>query len=203
MKPPLLNLKSLPLRLFLWGALLGMTPSLEAQISTTIGSVVKGFSVPQHNEAGELISKIAGTQANTVSPNRAIIKELVMEFYNKGEVTMKVTSPKCDYWFLQSRLNTRDGVTIERDNMIITAQNFQWEEKSKKGVLQKNVSVVLKDFNLSKETLTLPTTPLSATTNPPELPNSLTPKKESEPPLKIDLNSTPPNSSTPPENPTP
>ena len=160
MKPPLFVRKRFLSGLFLLGTLLGFLAPLEAQISTTIGSVVKGFSLPQHNEEGELISKIAGTQANTVSPNRAVIKELVMEFYHKGEVTMKVTSPKCDYWFLQNRLNTRDGVTIERDNMVITAQNFQWEEKAKKGILQKNVSVVLKDFNLSKEIPLRSTTPL-------------------------------------------
>lgn len=209
MKPPLLAHNSLNLGLFLLGITLWLSVPLEAQISTTIGSVVKGFSVPQHNDEGELISKIAGTQANTVSPNRAVIKELIMEFYNKGEVTMKVTSPQCDYWFLQSRLNTREGVTIERDNMVITAQNFQWEEKEKKGVLQKNVKVIIKDFNLSKEipaastnpTITVDTPAANSLPSEPRL--DLSPPKESDSPLKLDLNSSLPDSSTPPENKTP
>ncbi len=170
--------KSHAMRALLLGLFLGLISPLCAQISTTIGSVVKGFSVPQHNDNGELISKIGGSQADTVSPNRAVIKELVMEFYNKGEVTMKITSQKCDYWFLQSRLNTRDGVKIERDNMVITAQNFQWEEKEKKGVLQKNVKVVLKDFSLSNPK------PTGGTSYPPldALP------KTPEPSIKLDLN---------------
>ncbi len=197
MKPPLFVHKPLLSGLFLLGTLLGLLAPLEAQISTTIGSVVKGFSLPQHSEEGELISKIAGTQANTVSPNRAVIKELVMEFYNKGVVTMKVTSPKCDYWFLQNRLNTREGVTIERDNMVITAQNFQWEEKAKKGVLQKNVTVILKDFNLSKNTPLHSTTPFI----PESLPVDTT--KEGQSPTPKNLNSPAINGTTPQENPTP
>lgn len=153
---------------------------LCGQISTTIGSVVKGFSIPQHNESGELVSKIGGSEANTVSPNRAVIKELTMEFYNKGAVTMKITSPKSDYWFLQNRLNTREGVIIERENMTISAQVFQWDEKEKKGVLQKNVSVVLKNFDLAT-----PVTPPSSTT-------PLSPQPSSTP-IRLDLtNPTPP-----------
>lgn len=158
-----------------------------SQISTTIGSIVKGFSIPQHNESGELVSKIAGTEANTVSPNRAVIKELVMEFYNQGVVSMKVTSPQSDYWFLQSRLNTREGVTIERENMIITAQMFQWEEKEKKGVLQKNVSVVLKNFNLS--------TPVVAPTSstPSSIPGESLQSKPTDAPLRLELNNSAPS----------
>jgi hypothetical protein len=184
--------KSRALGVFLLGITLWLTSPVWGQISTTIGSIVKGFSVPQHNDSGELVSKIGGTQADTVSPNRAVIKELVMEFYNKGTVTMKITSPKCDYWFLQSRLNTRDGVTIERDNMVITAQNFQWEEKEKKGVLQKNVSVTLKDFSLSNPN---PSTSPSLSLD--------SPSKEQEPSIKLDLNTPTTTPLTPQETPTP
>ncbi len=132
---------------FIWIVFL-VAPLAIAQVATQVGSVVKGFTLPQHNEAGELEARISGDEATTVSPNRTVIRSLKLELYEGGKSVTTILSPKCDFWFLQGRLNTRDGVTIQRSEFEITAQTMEWEFKEKKGTLQKDVRVVIRNMDL-------------------------------------------------------
>jgi hypothetical protein len=156
-----------PLPKLIWIAFL-VTPWAIAQVATQVGSVVKGFTLPQHNEAGELEARISGDEATTVSPNRTIIKSLKLELFEGGKSVTTILSPKCDFWYLQGRLNTREGVIIDRKEMEITAKTMEWEFKEKRGTLQKEVRVVIRDLDLGT-TLVAPVKETKKATEPPKV----------------------------------
>jgi len=129
-----------------------------AQSSAPVGSTIKGFTWPQRNEAGELEANLTGDEARVISVNRTEVVNAKLERYNSdGKVTLTITSPQCDLWVMDHRVSTKNGVRMETPEMIVTAQQMDWETTEKRGVLRHNVRVVLPNLNL---TSTLPIAPL-------------------------------------------
>ena len=139
---------------FLWGTgavlVLGAV-GLLADINPStmpVGSVIKGFVMPQRNAQGDLQANITGDAANVVSPNRIVITGLKVQLYDAAGtvVTTTITSPQCDFWQLERRLSGHSGVLIVRPESRITADNVDWDFKTQTAVLHKNVRVVLPQF---------------------------------------------------------
>jgi hypothetical protein len=129
--------------------------SLSAQqqmSSMPLGSVVKGFVMPQRNAAGDLVANITGAQANVVSLNRTQITGLKVEMYEDGKVSTTITAPACDYWTLEKRISGHDGVLVEKADVRITAAAIDWDFKTQTAVLHRNVRVVLPQFTVGAPT---------------------------------------------------
>jgi len=124
---------------------------LSAQMNgMPLGSVVKNFVMPQRDAQGDLQANITGDQATIVSYNRTQIINLKVELYDSGgqTVTTTVTSPRCDYWTLERRLSSSDGVLVVRPESRITADAIEWDFKTQIAVLHNNVKVVLPKFTI-------------------------------------------------------
>jgi hypothetical protein len=130
-----------------------------AQVDATqpIGTVIKGFSLPQLDANGKPTSFINGDEARVISVNRTEIINMKIELYEGNEIATVITSPKCDLWRALDRLRTRDGVVIKRKDMEFSAQTMDWEYKAQRGILRDNVKVVLSNFSLDQ-----PAIPVSA-----------------------------------------
>jgi hypothetical protein len=129
--------------------------ALVAQINPStmpVGSVVKGFVMPQRNAQGDLQSNITGETATIVSPNRTVITGLKVEMYDAAgkTITTTITAPQCDFWPLERRLSGHHGVVIDRPEAHITAEDVDWDFKTQTAVLHKNVHVVLSRFAVGK-----------------------------------------------------
>jgi len=125
--------------------------SLSAQqqmSSMPLGSVVKGFVMPQRNAAGDLVANVTGAQANVVSLNRTQITGLKVEMYEDGKVSTTITAPACDYWTLEKRISGHDGVLVEKADVRITAAAIDWDFKTQTAVLHRDVRVVLPKFTV-------------------------------------------------------
>ncbi|WP_093285050.1 hypothetical protein [Verrucomicrobium sp. GAS474] len=111
-----------------------------------LGSEIKGFSMPQRNTAGEMEANIAGETAKAVSISRTAIQGLHVDLYSDGKVASVITAPKCDFWNLERRLSGSSGVAIQRADLQIRADSFDWDFKTQTALLRNNVHVGLGKF---------------------------------------------------------
>lgn len=159
MRPPVPN------PLLALAALVLLSASLHADTSITgmpLGSVIKGFVMPQRDAAGVLQANITGDQATIVSLNRTQILGLKVELYENDKVATTITSPRCDYWTLERRLNSHDGVLLVRPEARISADAIDWDFKTETAVLHRNVRVVLPQFTVGAPATPPPATPAPA-----------------------------------------
>jgi hypothetical protein len=121
---------------------------LLAQSSTPVGTVIKGFTLPQRSEKGDPIANISGDQARVVTLNRTEITNLRVELFDDGKPSTFITSSQCDLWRQENRLTTKSGVEIKREGMILEAGSMDWLYKERRGVMRNGVKVVLNNFQL-------------------------------------------------------
>ena len=111
-----------------------------------LGSEIRGFSMPQRNGAGQLEANIAGETATAVSISRTAIRGLHVDLYDGGKVASVITAPQCDFWNLERRLSGSGGVQIQRADVRITADAFDWDFKTQSALLRNHVRVGLGKF---------------------------------------------------------
>ncbi|MEM9444468.1 MAG: hypothetical protein AAGA18_03870 [Verrucomicrobiota bacterium] len=116
---------------------------LFAQTDFSIGSIIKGFEMPQHDSQGQIKAKIHGKEATVMTSSRIKVRGLKIEFFEKGDTVMEITSTQSDFWRSQNRLTTDKGVKIIRPGLIIEAEQMDWELAGSKGNLKGNVKVKL------------------------------------------------------------
>jgi len=127
-----------------------VSPLLAQMSSMPLGSVIRNFVMPQRDAQGDLQSNITGDQATIVSYNRTQILNLKVDLYDSTgqNVTSTITSPRCDYWTLEHRLSSKDGVLVVRPESKISADAVEWDFKTQVAVLHGNVKVVLPKFTV-------------------------------------------------------
>ena len=111
-----------------------------------LGAEIKGFSMPQRNTAGEMEANIAGETAKAVSISRTAIQGLHVDLYSDGKISSVITAPKCDFWNLERRISGGAGVQIQRADLQIRADSFDWDFKTQTALLRNNVRVDLGKF---------------------------------------------------------
>ena len=115
-----------------------------------VGQVFKKFEFPEY-EAGKLKATFYATEARGVTLNRAETIDLRITIYNtnsKGDTTT-ITSPNADLYVAEQKLRTKNTVEISNSDTTATAQECDFNLKTKKYLLRTNVKVVLKNFDLS------------------------------------------------------
>ena len=132
------------------GAALAQTASDNTNTpQLPVGQVFKQFLFPSY-EDGKLKYTLFATEAKGVTLNRAATTDLKIEVYDTDgkTVTTTVTSPTADLYVADQRMRTQDTVRIERADMEATSQTCDFDVKSKKFLMRKNVKVLLKHFDL-------------------------------------------------------
>lgn len=116
----------------------------RAETQFAIGSIIRGFEVPQTDSHGKLRSKIRGKEALVMSANQIHIKDLVIEVYNDNEqIDTSIRSDECTYWKMENKLTTDKDIEVHRQGMVIKADGMEWELGDAKGIFRKNVKVIL------------------------------------------------------------
>jgi len=113
----------------------------------SLGDKAKKFTLPL-TENGELKMKISGDEATKLSVNRTEIMNMKIEVMSKGLPETIITSPRAYFWTQDQRLQTRNGVRIDRGDMLITAKSMEWQLKNDKGTLRRGVTVKLTGFDV-------------------------------------------------------
>ncbi|MEM9399024.1 MAG: hypothetical protein AAF984_02340 [Verrucomicrobiota bacterium] len=134
-------------------ALLSMS-YVFAQTEFEIGSIIRGFEMPQHDENGVLKLKVIGREATVMTMNRIKVRGLKIELYDNDETIMEVTSKQSDFWRIENRLTTSHGVNIKRAGLNVEAENMDWNLTENRGHLQGKVKVTLTQEPQDKEPTT-------------------------------------------------
>jgi hypothetical protein len=153
---------SIGLLLGVAGFVLAAAAPLRAETAVSgmpLGSIIKGFDRPQRNATGDLEAMLHGDQATVVSLNRIQITGLRIDLYEKEKVATTITSPLCDFWNLENRLSSHDGVLLVRPEARISADAIDWDFKTQVALLRKNVKVVLPKFTVGSMASTAASAP--------------------------------------------
>jgi len=115
-----------------------------------VGQVFKQFEFPQYQD-GKLKATFYAAEAKGITLNRAETTDLRITIYDtnsKGDKTT-VSSPNADLYVAEQKMRSKNGVKIENSDTTATAQECDFDLKTKKYLLRTNVKVVLKHFDLS------------------------------------------------------
>ncbi|MEM1059163.1 MAG: hypothetical protein AAGK14_07930 [Verrucomicrobiota bacterium] len=113
----------------------------------SMGDKAKKFTLPV-SENGEVKMKISGDEATKLSVNRTEIVNMKIELLEQGIPETIITSPRAYFWTQDRRLQTRNGVRIDRGDMLITAKSMEWQLQGDKGTLRRGVTVKLTGFDV-------------------------------------------------------
>lgn len=162
-------------------AALGLTVAWGQGGGLSMGDSAKKFTLPV-SENGEVKMKISGDEATKLSINRTEIVNMKIELMNKGLPETIITSPRAYFWTLDQRLQTRNGVRIDRGDMLITAKAMEWQLKNEKGTLRNGVSVKLTGFDLgNRQSMTTASQDLGGAVPVPEPEAAPPPTPEPDP----------------------
>ena len=130
--------------LLLVSALLVGSGLLFAQTDFAIGSIIKGFELPQRDKEGNMQLKIFGKEALVMSKNRIRVHGLSIDIYSAGKASTKMTSDESDYWSEEKRLTTDSNVQVDHPSFILTSKSMDWDLQGSRGIFKNNVKVVIK-----------------------------------------------------------
>lgn len=103
---------------------------------------VRGFVVPELDENNNLKSQISGAHAR-YEGDLVHISELKIESFEDGEVDMTISSPKCLYNRATKVAQSKSRVRIERENMVITGEDYIYASEGRVFEIKKDVKVVM------------------------------------------------------------
>lgn len=139
-------------------ALIGVTGALvlaagvaAAQTKFAIGSIIRGFELPQNGPDGRLQSRIRGREAIVISDSQIRIHGLEIEIFRENNANIKILSDESVYWTKEGRLTTDKMIEIDRPGMKIRAKGMVWEMAEAKGVLQDDVKVTVQSGSFQIE----------------------------------------------------
>ena len=109
----------------------------------SIGSIIRGFELPQTDADGNVKSKIRGDEALIISANEIRIKGLTIELFNEGQAGTVITAPECVFWKMENKLTTDHLIKIKRQGMTLTAKGMDWHLADSRGNFRNQVRVVV------------------------------------------------------------
>jgi len=122
--------------------------SVQSQDSQfAIGSIIRGFELPQTDADGNLKSKIRGDEALVVSANEVRIKGLTIELYTDDQVSTTITAQECTFWRMENRLTTDQSVRIKRTGLTLNAKGMDWHLTNSQGIFRNQVRVAVHSGN--------------------------------------------------------
>lgn len=110
---------------------------------------IEKFSVPQLDENGDLKWKLAGDRALLRPDGLMDIFNARVDFYSSNRLDMVFTSPSCVLDRANNQAATESPVRIERETMIVTGIGGDWDGKTSRITVRRNVQVVFKNNSAS------------------------------------------------------
>lgn len=104
---------------------------------------ITGFNIPDYDEKNNLESQLSGAKARFLTDDRIEIDALKIESFDNGKVEMTVTSPHCIYHRDAKKAESESSIRIERENMVITGSDYEYNSGKELFKIQKDVKVVL------------------------------------------------------------
>jgi hypothetical protein len=116
------------------------------------GQTITGFRVPEYDDNGKLKTELFGDTARVLPDGVIEITQLKIDVYNKGQVDMTVTAPKCAYNQKEGLAKSDSDVRIARENMVVTGVGFTWTGQNERFEILSKAKVVLKDAHKQMDT---------------------------------------------------
>ena len=118
----------------------GALSSASAQLE---GQTVKGFRLPEYDEAGTLKQQLYGETASFLPDGIIQLTGLKIEIFNNGEVTARVFSPRCAYDPTRKRAASKEHIRVVTEKAVLTGDGFAWNGENEQFQIFKNAKVML------------------------------------------------------------
>lgn len=109
---------------------------------------IRNFSLPEYNEAMQLVSRIEGDTAKAVDDDSFDITNLRLEMYQNGKINARVTSPTCRFNKRKNQGWSKGAIRITLEDLVVTGEDYQFNGKKEQIHIQKNAKVVLRSANM-------------------------------------------------------
>ena len=107
------------------------------------GSAVKGFRLPEYDEAGRLKQQLYGETATFLPDGIIQLTGLKIELFREGEVTARIYSPACAYDQARKRAASKEHIRIVVEKGVVTGDGFAWNGTNQQFQIFQNAKVVL------------------------------------------------------------
>lgn len=105
--------------------------------------VVRKLRYPEYDSQGRLSFELMGDEA-AIRPDGLIdIVNLVLVFYEEGEIVMRVTSPGCLFDRVNQSAVSTSTVRVARSEITLTGRGFEWCGKAGSFRIHEDAKVVL------------------------------------------------------------
>lgn len=104
---------------------------------------ITGFKVPDYDEDNNLISQISGDKALFREDGQVELTNLKIETFEENTLETTITSPICVYDREKKTAQSQSKIRIERENMVITGENYLYDSERSNFEIRKDVKVVL------------------------------------------------------------
>lgn len=121
------------------GAALGALAQLQPGGSAT------GFRVPDYDDEGRLRSQLSGERATMLTPDVVEIENLQVDMFRDGVVETRIVSPHCIYNRRAHIAMSTSSVRIIRGDVVITGEDYRYEPRRQRFMIQTNARVVIRD----------------------------------------------------------
>ena len=116
------------------------------------GQAVKGFRLPEYDEAGNLKQQLYGETATFLADGIIQLTGLKIEVFRHGEVSARIASPACAYDPNRKRAASKEHIRIVTEKAVLTGDGFAWNGQNQQFQIFKNAKVTLDsrlDMNLA------------------------------------------------------
>ncbi len=144
-------------------ALLGLAAGAAAQ--QLEGTSVKGFRLPEYDEAGKLKQQLYGETATFLEGGIIQLTGLKIEIFSKGAVSARIHSPLCAYDPERKRAASQDHIRIVVEKGVLTGDGFAWNGENEQFQIFRNVKVTL-DSQLDEDLMAPRTAAAEAAAEP-------------------------------------
>ncbi len=120
--------------------LLLAVPAARAQLA---GQEVRGFTLPEYDEDGNLRQELYGETATLLDGGLMQLSGLRIEFFDQGRLAARVRAPECALDQLAKRAASRSHIRIVTDKGVLSGDGFAWNGENEQFQIFQNVRVVL------------------------------------------------------------
>jgi hypothetical protein len=107
------------------------------------GQAVKGFRLPEYDEAGKLKQQLFGETATFLADGIIQLTGLKIELFREGDVTARIYSPDCAYDPNRKRAASKEHIRIVTAKAVLTGDGFAWNGENQQFQIFKNAKVTL------------------------------------------------------------
>ena len=109
------------------------------------GGSATGFRVPDYDEEGQLRSLLSGERVTVLTPDLVELENVQVDLFRDGIVETRIVSPHCLYHRRAQIAMSTSSVRIVRGDVVITGEDYRYEPRRQRFLIQTNARVVIRD----------------------------------------------------------